>query len=227
MTVILVLFTFVTFLVIDYFLSRKKAPVFAEQRRPVRREVELPRLLPNMVSGFQVPENVRFHQGHTWALSESPNLVRVGMDDFASKLIGPVDGVSLPQRGQWIRQGQKILSFKRNGVSVDMLSPIEGSVADINESIAANPGAAGKDPYGEGWLVTVQSPDAKTNFRNLMGGALARWWMEESVGRLQKRLPATMGSLALAQDGGIASDNLAAGIADEEYLKITREFFLA
>ncbi len=36
MTVILVLFTFITFLVIDYFLSRKKAPVFAEQHRPVR-----------------------------------------------------------------------------------------------------------------------------------------------------------------------------------------------
>jgi hypothetical protein len=108
-----------------------------------------------------------------------------------------------------------------------MVSPIEGSVADINESVVANPGGATKDPYGEGWLVTVQSPDAKTNFRNLMGGARARWWMEEAVGRLQKRLPASMGSLALAQDGGIASDNLAAGIPDEEYTKIAHEFFLA
>jgi glycine cleavage system H lipoate-binding protein len=226
MTVILVLFTFVTFLAIDYFLSRKKAPVFAAQHRPVRREAELPRLLPNMVNGFQVPENVRFHPGHTWALSESPNLVRVGIDDFASKVIGKVEAVSLPQRGQWIRQGQKILSFTRNGVAVDMVSPIEGSVSDINEAVAANPARATQDPYGEGWLVTVQSPDAKTNFRNLMGGALARWWMEEAAGRLQKRLPASMGSLALAQDGGIASDDLAAGIPNEEYVKITREFFL-
>jgi glycine cleavage system H lipoate-binding protein len=226
MTVILVLFTFVTFLAIDYFLSRKKAPVFAAQHRPVRKEAELPRLLPNMVNGFQVPENVRFHPGHTWALSESPNLVRVGIDDFASKLIGKVEAVSLPQRGQWIRQGQKILSFMRNGIAVDMVSPIEGSVSDINEVAAANPAAATQDPYGEGWLVTVQSPDAKTNFRNLMGGALARWWMEEAAGRLQKRLPASMGALALAQDGGIASDDLAAGIPNEEYVKITREFFL-
>ena len=152
MTVILVLFTFVTFLVIDYFLSRKKAPVFAVRHRPVRREAELPRLLPNMVSGFQVPENVRFHPGHTWALSESPNLVRVGIDDFASKLIGKVEAVSLPQRGQWIRQGQKILSFKRNGVAVDMVSPIEGSVADINESIVANPQGAARTPTVKaGW----------------------------------------------------------------------------
>jgi glycine cleavage system H lipoate-binding protein len=227
MTVILVLFTFVTFLVIDYFLSRKKVPVFAEQHRPVRREAELPRPLANLVNGFLVPEHVRFHPGHTWALSESPNLVRVGMDDFASKLIGKVEAVSLPQRGQWIRQGQKILSFKRNGVTVDMVSPIEGSVSDINEAVATHPEVAGKDPYGEGWLLTVQSPDAKTNFRNLMGGALARWWMEEAVNRLQKRMPASMGSFALAQDGGVASDNLATGIADEEFMKIAHEFFLA
>ncbi len=227
MAVILVLFTFVTFLVIDYFLSRKKAPVFAVPERPVRSEAELPRALPTLVNGFQVPEHVRFHPGHTWALSESPNLVRVGIDDFASKLIGKVEAVTLPQRGQWIRQGQKILSFKRNGAVVDMVSPIEGSVSDVNEAIASNPASAGKDPYGEGWLVTVQSPDAKTNFRNLMGGALARWWMEEAVSRLQLRLAGNMRSLALAQDGGIASDDLAAGIANEEYLKIAREFFLA
>ncbi len=85
-------------------------------------------------------------------MSESPNLVRVGIDDFASKLIGQVEGVSLPQRGQWIRQGQKILSFKRNGVAVDMVSPIEGSVSDINESVAANPESATKDPTVKaGW----------------------------------------------------------------------------
>lgn len=226
MTVALVLFTFITFLVIDYFLSKKKAPVFAEQSLPVRQTSDIPRLRPNLVSGFQVPDNLRYHPGHTWALSESPNLVRVGMDDFAAKLIGRVEGVSLPQRGQWIRKGQKILSFKKNDVSVDMVSPIEGSVADVNEAVRANPEAARQDPYGEGWLLTVLSPDAKTNFRNLMGGALTRWWMEEAAARLQERLPGG-GSLALAQDGGIATDDLAAGASPEEHKALTHEFFLA
>ncbi len=47
-----------------------------------------PRLTPSLVGGFSVPDNLRYHPGHTWALSESPNLVRIGIDDFASKLIG-------------------------------------------------------------------------------------------------------------------------------------------
>src|SRR5678810_1428109 len=80
-----------------------------------------PRLAQSLVGGFQVPEKLRFHPGHTWALSESPSLVRVGMDDFASKLVGKVDRIALPQRGQWIRQGQKIWTIFRDATSVDMV----------------------------------------------------------------------------------------------------------
>jgi glycine cleavage system H lipoate-binding protein len=223
MTVILVLFTFATFLLIDYFYSRKQiavqpAVMTAKVTKPVRP-------VADMVNGFKVPENLRYHPGHTWALSESPSLVRVGMDDFASKLIGKVERVVLPQRGQWIRQGQKIATIFRDGAAVDMVSPIEGSISDVNDGVARDPKLAQKDPYGEGWLVTVQSPDAKTNFRNLLGGALARWWTEESAMRLQRKMPALCG--ALAQDGGVAVGNLADQIPDKEWVTVTREFFLS
>jgi len=118
------------------------------------------------------------------------------MDEFASKLAGKIERLTLPQRGQWIRQGQKIWSLHRDGATVDMVSPIEGSVADINEAAVRDPELARKDPFGEGWLVTVQSLHAKTNFRNLLGGALARWWTEESASRLQRRMPMALGALA-------------------------------
>src|SRR5205807_8573729 len=118
----------------------------------------------------------------------------------------------------------KIWTLHRDGKAVDMVSPIEGSVADINEAVAQNPELARKDPYGEGWVVTVQSPDAKTNFRNLLGGALARWWTEESANRMQRRIPVALG--ALAQDGGVAIDNLTAQLPDQDWEKMAREFFL-
>ena len=60
-----------------------------------------------------------------------------------------------------------------------------------------------------------------------MGGALARWWTEESAGRLQKRIPTVMGNLALAQDGGLASDDLGNHIPAEQWDKVAREFFLS
>jgi glycine cleavage system H lipoate-binding protein len=222
MTVILVLLTFASFLLIDHFYSRRHAVL------PVAQTPKLetaPRLAQSLVGGFQVPEKLRFHPGHTWALSESPSLVRVGMDDFASKLVGKVDRIALPQRGQWIRQGQKIWTIFREGASVDMVSPIEGSIADVNDAAMQDPELARKDPFGEGWLVTVQAPDAKTSFRNLLGGALARWWTEESASRLQRKMPMALG--ALAQDGGVAVDNLTTQVSDEAWATIAKEFFLS
>lgn len=155
-------------------------------------------------------------------LRESPSLVRVGLDEFAAKLSGKVEHIALPPRGQWIRQGQKIWTLHRDSTSVDMASPIEGSVVDINEAVAHGPFLALKDPYGEAWLATVQSPDANTNFRNLLGGTLARWWTEESTSRLQRRMPTGLG--ALAQDGGVARDNLAAQIPEKDWVPLAKEF---
>lgn len=223
MTVILVLLTFVTFLLIDHFYSRKRAVV--QPVLQVAKREAASRLAPSLVGGFRVPENLRYHPGHTWALSESPSLVRVGMDEFASKLAGKIEGVTLPQRGQWIRQGQKVCTLHRDGAAVDMVSPIEGSVADINDAIVRDPALTTRDPYGDGWLITVQSPDAKTNFRNLLGGALARWWTEESAGRLQRKMPNLLG--ALAQDGGVAMDNLTAQMPDQDWTALAKEFFLS
>jgi glycine cleavage system H lipoate-binding protein len=223
MTVILVLATFAIFLLIDYVRSQKSVKQVALQ--PVVREVPS-HVVPAMVSGFQVPENVRYHSGHTWALSESRELVRVGLDDFASKLIGKIESIALPQRGRWVRQGQKIWTIFRDGKSVDMVSPIEGTVSDVNEAVAKDPSLALRDPYGEGWIVTVQAPDSKINFRNLIGGALARMWTEDSALRLRKRMPVAMAA-ALAQDGGVAVDDITAHLPNEDWSALTKEFFLS
>ena len=224
MTVLLVLFFFATFLLIDHFRTRH-AMAPALQVAPAKHEA-LPRLQPALVGGFAVPENLRYHPGHTWALSESPTLVRVGMDDFASKLTGKLERITLPQRGQWIRQGQKMCTLYRDGCAVDMVSPIEGTVSNINQALVEDPKLALSDPYGEGWLVTMHAPDAKTSFRNLLGGSLARWWTEESASRLQRRMPMALAG-ALAQDGGVAVNDLSAQIPDQEWLPLAKEFFLS
>ncbi len=226
MTVLLVLCSFATFLLIDYFRNRHAILHPVLQVAPGKYDAAVPRLQPALVGGFAVPENLRYHPGHTWALSESPNLVRVGMDDFASKLTGKVESITLPQRGQWIRQGQKMCTLYRDDCAVDMVSPIEGTVSDINPALIKDPKLALRDPYGEGWLVTVQSPDAKTSFKNLLGGPLARWWTEESASRLQRRMPMAMAG-ALAQDGGVAMNDLSTHIPDQEWLPLAKEFFLS
>ncbi len=221
MTVILVLATFVVLLTLEYFMHRAPAPQPAEQlATPIE-----PRALPEFVAGFALPENLSYHPGHMWALSESPNLVRVGMDDFAARLSGSVARIQLPQRGQWVRQGQKVASLQRNGATAQLVSPMEGIVTDVNDAVQLNPELARRDPYGEGWLVKLNAPDAKLNFRNLLNGMVARRWMEEAAARL--RLLVETPATALAQDGGVAVEDVSGLLPDEKWASLTQEFFLS
>jgi len=100
MTVILMLVMFAIFLTIDYLRKGKtvEAVDLVEEGAGAAA-----RRLPRIVSGFELPENRRYHQGHTWALQESPTLARVGIDDFGARLAGRIDEITLPKRGQWIR----------------------------------------------------------------------------------------------------------------------------
>lgn len=223
MTALLVVLMFAVFILIDHYFRIAKQPVL--ESAPLSSQQNTFTLPSPVVGGFRVPEHLRYHPGHTWALSESPTLVRVGMDEFASKLVGKIERITLPQRGQWIRQGQKIWTVFRDGESVDMLSPIEGQVTDVNEAAISDPNQTRKDPYAEGWLVAVHSPDAKINLRNLLGGTLARTWTEESAARLRTMLPSPAG--ALAQDGGLAIDGLLSQFPDQQWAALAKEFFLS
>lgn len=219
MTVILMLAMFAIFLTIDYL--RKGKTVEAEN---LAEEGAASRRLPAIVSGFELPENRRYHQGHTWALQESPTLARVGIDDFGARLAGQVDEIILPKRGQWIRQGQKFATLVRDGQKAEIVSPVEGEVTAINDALLADASSMNSDPYGQGWLVSVLSPDLPTSFRNLLNGSLAKRWMADAASRLQMRIPALAG--AVAQDGGVAMHDLTVQLPTTKWGEVTREFFL-
>lgn len=222
MTALLVLAVFIIFLTIDYIQSRRHGTQPVVKRESERSPMS--RWVPSFVAGFGLPGHLKYHPGHTWALEESPNRVRVGLDDFAARLLGQVRTILLPQRGRWIRQGQPLATIFRDGVETKMVSPMEGVVADVNETVLKDPSLALKDPYGEGWLITVEAPEAPTNFRNLLSGAMARNWMEEAAGRLRSRIPSLAG--AVAQDGGLAEADLTKSLPDADWTEVTREFFL-
>jgi glycine cleavage system H protein len=222
MTVILMLAMFAIFLTIDYVRKGKEARETAAAREGAASVA--PRVLPSIVAGFELPDNRRYHPGHTWALQESPTLVRVGIDDFGARLAGKIDEITLPKRGQWIRQGQKFATLVRDGQKTELVSPVEGEVTSVNEALLSDAAALNKDPYGQGWFVSVLSPDLPTSFRNLLNGTLARKWMAEASSRIQLRIPALAG--AVAQDGGVAMHDLTVQVPTTKWTEITREFFL-
>ena len=194
--------------------------------RPARAIYEaVESIVPAISEWFHVPdEKVYYHQGHSWAMPESGNVVKVGIDDFAQKLVGKIDAVIYPPVGAQLTQGEKAWSLVLGSKTIDMLSPVDGKVLDVNESMLLSPESIGKDPYGQSWLMKVQAPKISANLKNLLSGKLAGKWMEGVRENLLARMNYNLG--AVSQDGGVPVDGIARNLDRERWDEIVKEFFL-
>lgn len=222
MTVILVLMIFAVFISIDYIRNRNKVPQVAMEEAQL---AAAPVSLGALVEGFHVPERLRFHTGHGWALRERSCLARVGVDEFGAALLGGVDRIELPKPGHWLRQGQKAWTFFRNGEKTEMVSPVEGEVVEVNPDVLKNPSLLRNDPYGGGWLMAVHVPDEKSVMRNLLPVHLVKEWIRDCAERLFAKQPQLAGPVMA--DGGRPIENLTTGLPGSSWKELTQEFFLS
>jgi len=219
MSILFVLLTFIVVMTINYFF-RTPAPQPAEFEVVARPRV--PVLTKDL--GFTIPKDYGFHPGHAWVLREGADNARVGLDSFAADLIGKIDKMEIISPGRWVRQGQPLVHLDANGVSFDVLSPIEGVVMAINKDVVDHPELASNDPYKDGWIAMMKSPDLPTNEKNLLQGSMVAPWMHYNVSRLNS----TLSSLnpALAQDGGLPLGQVMSRVEPPMRQKLVKEFFL-
>ncbi|MGB9105780.1 MAG: glycine cleavage system protein H [Terriglobales bacterium] len=220
MSILFVLLTFLLIMSITYFLRREQ-PAAAVQPRVYRQPPA-----PNMTreQGFDVPKGYCFHPGHTWVLDEGRQNARIGLDSFGATLLGRIDRVEVVGLNRWVRQGQKICTLSRDGLAVELLSPIEGVVVSVNQDVVNDPGIVLKDPYKEGWICVVKAPEINLNLNNLLQGSLVGSWMQNSVRRLST-MTSQLGEAAAA-DGGLPVAGLLAQLEPGAQRAMIREFFL-
>ncbi len=185
------------------------------------------RALAAAESWFAVRDDRRFHPGHGWVASggAEPDLVTVGLDDFAAHLVGAPDALALPEVGTRVRQGGRGWALTAGERTLGMVSPVDGEVVAVNPAVVASPRLAAEDPYGEGWLLKVRPSDRGAQLRNLLSGELARVWMAHTSERLGRVLSGGLG--AVMADGGRPAHGFARALTPEEWDAVTREFFLA
>lgn len=226
MTVLLVILTVALFLMLDYLLVRRKA----RQQQPDPGKPFLAPLKPASaleplwVAGYQLPEELHYHRGHTWVRVLGQETALVGLDDFASRLVGPAKRLKLPAIGSWLSQGAKGFSVEVDGKTADLLTPADGRVVEVNPELGDRPHIATQDPYGRGWILKLRSANLARNLHNLLSGSLARRWMEDSKNQLDLHLMALSGSVL--QDGGEPVADFARQLSGADWNRLVHEFLL-
>jgi glycine cleavage system H lipoate-binding protein len=171
---------------------------------------------------FSVPGDVMLHPGHTWARATADGLVEVGLDDFAAKLLGPMERIELPRPGAAVSQGAPAFSVEDGARRVEMVSPVDGEVAEVNP-LAANADLWQFEPYGAGWLYKVRPERLPANERQLFVGEAARRWVEQASESLAARVSPQLG--AVLHDGGTPVHGIARQLEPERWDELCRHYF--
>jgi len=219
MSILFVLLMFLLIVSVRYFIEPRTQPALEAE---ILAKPQAPRVKREF--GFEIPEDYCFHLGHTWVMKEGADDARVGVDKFVTNLMGKIDHIDVCGANRWVRQGQKIVTLTSGGTSVDLLSPVEGVVTAVNDDVLHDPSLVTKDPYENGWIAIVKSPDLKVNQRNLIQGSMVAPWMQNNMARLSAMLAP---SPALAQDGGSPISGLLPQLNPELRQKVVKEFFLS
>ncbi|HLC26546.1 MAG TPA: glycine cleavage system protein H [bacterium] len=173
------------------------------------------------VDGFFWHPDLFYHSGHAWAKLEEDGAIRVGVDDFAQKLMDGARKVSLPHEGAWVWTGESAMEVECGLRKARIASPVDGIVVEVNEGLNRDGSSLNQDPFGRGWTFLVKPVSGK--FRNLLSGDVAREWLEREIERLYQFFYTELG--ASAADGGELVSRPASKLHDREWRALTRTFF--
>ena len=111
-----------------------------------------------------VPKDLKYIRGHTWVKVDG-DVATVGITDFAQEKLGSILLFELADERAHVTQGQPFGTVESDKATSDVMSPVSGEIAEVNEDVVNAPEKANEDPYGEGWLVRVRlsNPDELNN----------------------------------------------------------------
>ena len=105
--------------------------------------------------------------------SESHEFVRVegdfgfvGITDYAQHALGNVVYVDMPDVDDEVEAGEEFGAVESVKAASDLISPVSGTVVEVNEALDDEPGLLNKDAF-ENWIIKVQLSD-KSELDNLM-----------------------------------------------------------
>ena len=122
---------------------------------------------------MNVPEELRYTSDHEWVRLEDGGRVRIGITDYAQEALGDVVFVELPQVGEAVEANQTFSEVESTKSVSDVYAPLAGTVAEVNTDLAESPERLNTDPYGDGWICTIDPADC-TAYATLLDAAAYR-----------------------------------------------------
>lgn len=224
MTILLLILTVLIFLGIDVYARRGKAAVSDASPAPIRPAVHPP--------AFRFPDGIYFSKTHTWMALDESGGVRLGVDDFATRMFLRPHLTLLKKEGEAVEPGDAIIRLEEDGRALVLRAPIAGRIERCNPSSAlASAEAPAESAFARRWAYRITPSAGASVVRGFLLGAEMRQWMNAELARLRDFLAALHAGEAgaspalLQQDGGEPMSGLLTSLDREACRRIEQEFF--
>jgi glycine cleavage system H protein len=111
------------------------------------------------------PEHALFSIDHEWVVVDG-SIATIGISHFAADSLGDVVYIDPPKPGAKVTRDQVCGEVESTKSVSELLSPVTGTVTDVNEAAVADPALVNADPYGDGWLFRVTLDGQPTGLMN-------------------------------------------------------------
>ncbi len=175
---------------------------------------------------FQIPGGVFISDGHCWANIDEEGTVKVGLDDFAKKIIGKIDSVGLPNVGMVVKKGQSLFTVNQGQRSISFKSPLSGKVKEVNKFINNELDSLNFTPYDINWVCEIDADELDSELPTLKIGKAAVSFYQEDIERLQtlKKKTKTGKETGLEPEGVIFAGEMEK-LDDIIWKRFAEEFF--
>ncbi len=118
----------------------------------------------------EIPEDLRYTSSHEWVRVLDDGSVTVGITDHAQALLGDLVFAEVPEEGQHYAAEDACGVVESVKAASDLYCPVAGTVSEVNGALADTPELINQEPYGDGWIMTIQ-PDDSGDIDALMSAA--------------------------------------------------------
>jgi glycine cleavage system H protein len=107
---------------------------------------------------MEFPDDLYYSKEHTWVRLAGGRAV-IGITDHAQKELGEIVFVDLPEEGVQIEKAEVFGNLESSKTVAELSAPISGEVVNVNRELDEEPTLVNDDPYGNGWMVTMEIDD--------------------------------------------------------------------
>ena len=123
------------------------------------------------------PENLRYHREHTW-VKVSGKRATIGITDHAQEALGDIVFIDLPEIDTTVEANSEISEIESTKATSSVISPVGGTIIEVNEDLSESPEIINEEPYGKGWIFAVEMSDP-TEADGLMDAAAYQAFLAE------------------------------------------------